>query len=134
MGAALELPFEFRVAGTGYDRRYSTIRRYCAKRSPLRLTPEADNAVDPHAIAIHLGWVNAAGREMWDQIGYVPADLSPFLHRLIGSGEWALENVFVRRFDASPELDAPRVIARLEGIDLRQPRAEPPATLKGEGT
>ena len=115
------MPFEFRVAGTGFDRRYTAIRRHCAKRSEVRLLPEHDNPHDANAISVYLGHTTAAGREDWDHIGYVPAELSPVVGELISSGEWAIEQAFVRKFDASPDLDAPRVTVRLEGKDLRAP-------------
>lgn len=82
--------------------------------------PERDNPHDRHAVAVHLGWTSQAGIDMWDMIGYVPAEASELVNMLLASGEWAIEAAFVKRFDASPELDAPRVVARLEGKDLRE--------------
>lgn len=117
----MSLPFEFKVAGTGYDRRYSSIRRYATKGSEIRLIPEPENAHDRSAIAVHMKWMTAANAEVWDVIGYVPAELSPQVGLLISSGEWAIKVASIRRFDASPELDGPRVIVRLEGVDLRRP-------------
>lgn len=65
-------------------------------------------------------WINAGSKDMWDQIGYVPAELSPIVGELIGSGEWAIEELYVRNLDTSPEWDAPRLIVRIEGKDLRE--------------
>lgn len=113
------LPFEFRVAGTGHDRRYSAIRRYATKNAIVRLTPEPTNPHDPKAIAVQMLWKTAADTDVWDHIGYVPAEFAPAVNELVGSGEWAIEKAYIRRVDASPELDAPRVLVRLEGKDLR---------------
>lgn len=82
--------------------------------------PEHDNPHDKHAIAVHMAWTSEAGTEQWDMIGYVPAEASETVNSLLASGEWAIESAFVRYLDASPELDSPRVIARLEGKDLRE--------------
>lgn len=118
----IALPFEFRVAGTGYDRRYSVIRRYGALRTEARLVPQPDNEVDPNAIEVRILWKTTTGTEVWDQIGYVPAEVSPVVGEMISSGEWAIEKVYVRKLDTSPELDAPRVTVRIEGHDLRLER------------
>lgn len=116
----LELPFEFRVAGTGYERRYSTIRRYAKKRSEIRLIPEPGNEFDANAIGVRVLWITDVGTEVWDPIGYIPAALSPIVGALIRSGEWAIERAFVRRLDTSPDRDAPLVVVRIEGKDLRE--------------
>lgn len=113
------LPFEFRVAGTGHDGRYSIIRRRGKKSAEVRLIPEPENPFDRSAIGVHLLWHTDLGREVWDQIGYVPADFSAVVNALIGGGEWAIQSAFIRRLDISPDLDAPRVDVRLEGHDLR---------------
>ena len=84
--------------------------------------PEPDNAVDRHAIAIHMRWITKAKvpREVWDHIGYVPGEMAEIVNALIGSGEWAIENAYVRSIEDGPDVDAPRVIVRLEGKDLRE--------------
>lgn len=115
----VELPFDFKVAGTGYERRYSIIRRYGAKRSEVRLVPEPNNEFDGNAVSVRILWLTESGTEIWDQIGYVPSDIAPRIGALIRTGEWAIEKAYVRKLDASPEFDAPRVIVRLEGRDLR---------------
>ncbi len=114
------LPLDFRVAGTGYDRRYSTIRRYAARQSEVRLVPEPNNEFDRNAIAVRMLWRTETGSEIWDQIGYVPSELAPVVGPLISGGEWAIERAFIKKLDASPDLDAPRVTVRIEGTDLRR--------------
>jgi HIRAN domain len=113
------LPFEFDVAGTGYEGRYSIIRRRGAKRAQVRLIPEPTNRFDKSAIAVLMMWTTLNGTEIWEQIGYVPARVSQTVNVLLGSGEWAIEEAFVRRIQAPPDMDAPRVVVRLEGKDLR---------------
>lgn len=115
----IALPFQFRVAGTGYEGRYSTIRRHGALRAEARLIPQPSNAHDSNAIEVRMLWHTEKGSEVWDTIGYVPADVSPVVGRLISSGEWAIERVFVRKLDVSADLDSPRVTIRIEGKDLR---------------
>lgn len=65
-------------------------------------------------------WLTEMGTEVWDTIGYVPAEMASLVGALISSGEWAIEKAYVRKLNISPDLDSPRVVVRLEGKDLRE--------------
>jgi hypothetical protein len=114
-GPSFTLPFEFPVAGTGFDRRASAIRRYAKRGLKVRLEREPTNAHDPNAIAVILCWKNKVGAALEEPIGYVPASLAEEMTELMHARKLRLTKTEVLRVRADDGDDWPKVTVQVDG-------------------
>ena len=100
------------VAGTGFEGRAETIRKYCRDGLPVRLVREPNNPHDPNAIAVYLEFPRLLFGVAKEQIGYIKAPRASKLHKRLDDGE--IPSAQVASFYAPPDKEFPRVSLDIE--------------------
>jgi hypothetical protein len=108
------------VAGTGFEGRERTIRRWCGEGSQVELRREPNNRHDPNAIGVWLHCRLLFGLyKPWLQIGYVRAARAVRLAERLDDGSITVTRAFVRSFYAPAGRDHPRVSLTIEVTETR---------------
>ena len=97
------------VAGTGFDKRASIIRKYCKKNMDVYLQRDPENIHDENAIIVSLLVPRIGGLFGYKlrHIGYIKAPVAKWLAKQIDSGDQI--HAHVESFWAPPDVRFPRV-------------------------
>jgi hypothetical protein len=114
--------YQLRIVGTAHEGRDSVVRRYCKRGDTVKFHREPENLFDPNAIAVWHVRLNKAGRDIGDQVGYVPADIARELAPLLDRAEAVIVSAVIDMVFADPDMDSPRlgVLCRLRGRPITQ--------------